>query len=422
MQGAPRRIITAWALYDFANSGFSAIVQATVFPAYYANIVVGNATGLGDFWWGLAVSVAMVCVALTSPVFGGIADHAGARKPFLVALTLAAVLATGLLASVRPGDVGKGFGLAVGGLVAFEAALVFYNSYLPRITRKATLGRVSALGFAVGYAGSLAAFLVALPFARAERYSACFLVAAVQFGLFALPAFAVLPADSGPARALGSAVRRGVVDALRTLSETLRRPDRQEMRRFLLAYLLYEDGVNTVITFSAVFAAKTLGFSFAEIIWLFMVVQLSALVGSAAWARPTDTRGPKFVITITLVQWTAVTVMAFFVQTKWHYWAVALLAGTGLGAIQAASRAFMATLIPAGREAAFFGLYSLVGKSGAILGPVVFGLVSRAMQGNQRPAIVSVGLFFVVGLVLLSRVHAGGPTAPGRSVDVTRIG
>ena len=411
MPSAPLRTIVAWTLYDFANSAFAAIIQATIFPAFYANLVVGNADGRGDFWWGLAVSVSMVLVAATSPVCGGIADHAGVRKPFFVWLTLASVVATALLATVGPGMIARGFALAVAGIVTYEAAFVYYNSYLPRITDPATLGRVSAAGFAVGYAGSLVAFLAAWPFASAGAYWACFVAAAVLFAVFSVPAFVALPSDARHPIPLRAAVGRGLRDTLATLREILHDPARREMRRFLTAYLVYEDGVNTVITFSAVFAAKTLGFSFSEIIGLFMLVQLSALLGSAAWARTTDTRGPKLVVTVTLVQWAAVTILAYVVQVKWHFWAVALLAGTGLGAIQAASRTFMATLVPAGREAEFFGFYALVGKTGAILGPLVFGLVSSTMRGNQRAAIVAVGLFFLVGLALLTRVRAGGPTS-----------
>jgi UMF1 family MFS transporter len=182
------------------------------------------------------------------------------------------------------------------------------------------------------------------------------------------------------------------------------------MRRFLTAYLVYEDGVNTVILFAAVFAAKTLAFTTTEIIGLFLVVQVTALLGSAAWARVTDLRGPKLVVAVMLGQWTAVTVIASFVDAKWQFWLVAVLAGTGLGAIQAASRTFMATLLPAGREAEFFGFYALVGKTGAVAGPLVFGGVSRATAGNQRAAIIVVGLFFLVGLALLTRARAGGPT------------
>ena len=405
-----RRTIAAWTLYDFANSSFAAIVLATIYPAFYANLVVGNATGRGDFVWGAAISTAMAIGALTSPLFGGIADHAGARKRFFVGFTVVCIATTTLMATVRPGMVLWGWVLAVVGVVTFEAAGVYYNSYLPRIAPPDQLGRVSAAGFAVGYAGSLVAFLAAYPFAVGEAYWGCFLSAAVLFAVFSVPSFLVLPADQRHPMPLGVAAARGARLTLATLREIVTSPGRVHMRRFLASYLIYEDGVNTVVTFAGVFAAKTLGFSFTEIILLFMLVQISALVGSAAWARPTDTRGPRFVIRVTLVQWTLVTVLAFFVQAKWHFWVVAVLAGAGLGAVQAASRTFMATLVPREREAEFFGFYALVGKTGAVLGPVVFGGVSWLLSGNQRAAIVAVGLFFVVGFLLLGRVAAGGPT------------
>jgi UMF1 family MFS transporter len=407
---APRRVIVAWTVYDFANSGFAAIVTATVFPVYYADLVVGNAQGRGDLWWGAATSLTMVVVALSSPVLGGIADHAGIRKPLFVGLSLFSVAATALLATVRPGMVVTGFVLVVVASVTYEAAFVYYNSYLPRIVAPERMGRVSAAGFAVGYAGSLVGFLIAWPFARARAYGACFIAAAVQFLLFAIPAFVVLPPDARHAVPLLRAMRRGVHDTLATLREIVALPERRQLRRFLLAYLVYEDGVNTVIVFSGVFARKTLGFELSEIIALFMVVQITALLGSAAWARAIDTRGPRRVVSVTLVQWTVVTLLTFVVAAKWQFWVVGVLAGTGLGAIQAASRAFMATLVPAAREAEFFGFYALVGKTGAVLGPLVFGVVSAAMGGNQRAAIAAVGAFFLVGLALLSRVEAGGPT------------
>jgi MFS transporter, UMF1 family len=408
---APRRTIRAWMVYDFANSAFSAIVQATIFPAFYANVVVGNTDGRGDFWWGTLVSVSMVLVAVLSPLLGGIADHAGVRKPFFVAFTTASVVATALLATVGPGMAVMGFTLGVIALVTYESAVVYYNSYLPLLAPPGELGRISARGFAVGYAGSIVAFVAAWPFAASGRYTACFVVAAALFAVCSIPALVLLPRDEATRTTLGAALARGVAQTRATLSEIVRQRDRVEMRRFLLAYLVYEDGVNTVISFSAVFAATTLGFSFAEIIGLFVVVQMTALLGSAAWARPTDLRGPRLVLTVTLVQWTLVTVLAYFVVTKWHFWVVGVVAGLGLGAVQAASRTLMATLVPAGREAQFFGFYALVGKTGAVLGPFVFGAVSRALHGNQRAAIIAVGGFFVVGLALLSRVRAGGPTA-----------
>lgn len=406
-----RRTIRAWMVYDFANSAFAAIVQAAIFPAYYANVVIGNAEGRGDFWWGALVSLSMALVALSSPLLGGIADHAGVRKPFFVWLTALSVVATALLATVGPGMILTGFVLGVLGLVTYEAAIVYYNAYLPLLAPPGEMGRISAGGFAVGYAGSIVAFLAAWPFAASGRYGGCFLAAAVLFGAFSLPAFVALPADAATRVPLATALARGVAQTRATLREIVASAERTQMRRFLVAYLVYEDGVNTVISFSAVFAAATLGFSFSEIIALFMVVQVTALLGSAAWARATDTRGPRLVVTLTLVQWMVVTLLAFWVTAKWEFWVVGVIAGLGLGAIQAASRTLMATLVPSGREAEFFGFYALVGKTGAVLGPFVFGAVSRALHGNQRAAILAVGAFFVVGLALMSRVEAGGPTA-----------
>jgi UMF1 family MFS transporter len=208
---------------------------------------------------------------------------------------------------------------------------------------------------------------------------------------------------------VGQAVRVGFAGAWATLREIVRLPD---LRGFLLAYLFFEDGINTVVFFSSVFAGHTLGFTTPQVILLYFVVQLSALAGAWAWARPIDTLGPKFVVQITLVQWCLVAVAAYLVTAKWEFWLVAILAGTGLGAIQAAARTFMASLIPPGREAAMFGFYSLVGKTAAIIGPTIFGAVSLATGGNQRLAILTVGLMFVVGLILLGRVRAGGPVAP----------
>src|SRR5262249_18207474 len=302
------------------------------------------------------------------------------------------------------GDGPVGLGAGGSGRRHLRGGIIYYNSYLPRIAPPEQLGRVSAAGFAVGYAGGIVAFLAAYPFAVVDAFWGCFLSAAALFAVMSLPSFIVLPADQRHPMPMGVAAARGAQLMLATLREILTAPERVHMRRFLGSYLIYEDGVNTVVTFAGVFAAKTLGFSFKEIILLFMLVQITALVGSALWARPTDSSGPRFVVRVTLVQWALVTVLAFFVQEKWHFWIVAILAGTGLGAVQAASRTFMATLVPPEREAEFFGFYALVGKTGAVLGPVVFGLVSWLLSGNQRAAIVAVGLFFVVGFLLLGRV------------------
>jgi UMF1 family MFS transporter len=404
------RAIVAWTLYDFANSSFAAVIFATIYAAYYAIGVVGNDAGAGDLWWGRVISVSMAMVAVTSPFLGGIADRAGVRRPLFIGFTAMAVTATALMATVRPGMVIWGFVLGVMGNVGYESALVYYNAYLPALAPRSHQGRVSAWGFAVGYAGSIAALLAALPFVRAGEYSGAFLCAAGLFAFFSLPAFIFLPQPSRVRLPVLQAARQGGAEVLAAARKILVHRD---LRRFLGAYFLYEDGVNTVVGFSAIFAAQTLGFPMDRLIVLYIVVQVSALLGALAWARPTDHLGPKLVVMVTLFQWTAVVVAAYFVETSGQFWVLAVVAGTGLGAVQAASRTFLTTLIPRGMEAEIFGFYSLCGKSAAVLGPLVFGGISHAAGGDQRLGIVAIGLFFLIGFGLLARVRAGGPTAAG---------
>jgi UMF1 family MFS transporter len=403
--------VVAWLLYDFANSTYVAVIPATLYSVYYAQFVVGNERGAGDSWWGAAVTTAMLIVAISSPPMGAIADHAGVRKRFLAVLTYLSVSATALMATVGKGDVLWGFLLAVVAAVGFETAIVCYNAYLPALAAEGQRGRLSAYGFATGYAGSAIALGAALPFASAEYLWIAFLVTSVLFGGFALPAMLYLPGDRPATLTVIQAMRVGFRECWATLRQIIQK---RELLLFLVSYFFYEDGVNTVVNFSSIFASQTLGFQLAELLGLFLVVQLSALAGAWAWGRPTDTWGPRRVVMTTLVQWCLVVTAAYFVTEKWHFWLVAVLAGTGLGAIQAASRAFMASLIPTGQEAAMFGFYSLVGKTSAILGPVIFGQISRATGGNQRIAILAVGVMFVVGLGLLSLVRAGGPAVTRR--------
>lgn len=402
-----RRQVVAWTVYDFANSSFAAVIAATIYPVYYAQVIVGNIRGDGDLWWGRLVSSSMAIVALTSPILGAIADHGGVRKRLFFITTYLSVGATALMATVRQGMAGWGFLLGMLGIVGFEGAMVFYNAYLPEIASREWQGRVSAYGFAVGYAGSIVALLVALPFAKANAFGWCFLSSAVLFGVFALPSFLILPRDRPSRIGVAGSIREGLRGTLRTVKEII---SSRELRRFLGAYFLYEDGVNTVVFFSSIFAAKTLGFGMAQLISLYILIQVTALVGAFLWARPTDRLGPKAVVLYMLALWTGVVIAGYLVQTQGQFYLLAVVAGTGLGAIQAASRTFMATLIPRGREGEFFGCYVLCGKTASILGPLVFGAVSHATGGNQRAAILAIGAFFVAGLILLLRVQAGGPT------------
>lgn len=402
-----RKVIVSWCLYDFANS-FYVVLPAVVWQIYFQNVIVGNTQGQGDLWWGRIISASMLTVAITSPMMGAIADYAAARKRLLIAYTVICVSGVALYGTVQPGMLAWGFLLTVVSYVAFEGGLVFYNAYLPEIAPKEYQGRVSGWGFGTGYAGSALGLILALLFVKQQLFTPAWISIAAAFLIFALPAFLWLPPDA-PARMNPFAAAAGGIRASwHTFKDILQYP---ELRRFLMAYFFFEDGVNTVVYFAAGFASKTLGFSTEESIYLFLVVQFSALAGAFLWAKPTDMIGPKRVLMFQLVQWSAVVTAAYFVQTKPQFFLVAALAGSGLGAIQAGSRTFMATLIPKGREGDFFGFFSLCGKSAAVMGPLIFGQVSHATGGNQRLAILTVMILFIVGGALLSRVQAGGPTA-----------
>lgn len=400
-----RKQVLAWCLFDFSNSSYSAVIAAVVFQVYYINRIVGNETHRGDLWWGAAISASMLAVSLSSPFLGGIADHTGLRKRMLGVYTYICIIAVACFSLLRPGEALFGFLLIVLANIGMEGGLVFYNSFLPRIAPADHQGRVSGWGFGVGYAGSILSLLIALPLAKAGRFDAIWLMVAAFFALFSLPAFLFLPRDERTGMSATGAGAAGVRKARETLKDIWSRP---EARKFLVAYLIYEDGVNTVIVFSSSLALTTFGFGQTELIGVYLVVQVTALAGAFLLSKPTDVWGPKKVVILSLLLWSLVAVSTFLAAGKSAFWAIACTAGLGLGTVQAATRAFFTQFIPPGKEAEYFGAFSLVGKSSAVMGPLVFGQVSAAF-GSQRPAILSVAAFFIIGLVLLHRVKGGGP-------------
>jgi UMF1 family MFS transporter len=405
-----RKQIISWCLFDFANSSYSAVVAAVIFPVYYATQIVGNQTGLGDLWWGRAVSLSMAVIAVTSPFMGGIADFGGIRKRLLLAYTVLCICMVASLSFLQKGMVLQGFLLITLANIGMEGGLVFYNSFLPEIAEKEYGGRVSAWGYAVGYAGSILSLIIALPLVKNGYFGETWLTVAIFFALFALPAFFYLPRDK-PGFKLVHAASQGFRYTGKTFKEIWAE---KESRRFLIAYLIYEDGVNTVIVFSSIFAATTLGFKPQELIGLYLVVQITALIGAFFMAKPIDSLGPKKVVILSLLMWTSVSIIAFFISSKGHFWLLSCIAGLGLGTIQAATRAFFAQFIPRGHESEYFGVYSMVGKSSAVAGPLIFGYVSSTF-GSQRPAILSVALFFLIGLIIIHFVKGGAPNIKASS-------
>jgi UMF1 family MFS transporter len=320
---------------------------------------------------------------------------------------VAAIAAVLCIPTVAPGMILTGFFIGVIANFAFEGGIVFYNAYLPEIAPKSHHGRISAKGYATGYVGSLVALVYAAVFAEFEMIDLIWVALALQWVFAALPAFKTLPAD----RPTGTGFFAAARDGFRTTRQTIRDVwGMRDLRWFFIAYFFYMDGVITVINFSSRYATKTLGFTLTEAMGLLALVQISALAGSLIMAGPTDRKGPKWTVRLILLWWIGVVIAAYFAQTKLVFTGVAVLAGLGLGSIQAASRAFMSRLIPPGREGEMFGFYGLCGKSGAILGPMLFGVISFNL--GQRPAILSVAAFYIVGYLLLEKVRTDGTVSP----------
>ncbi|MDZ7778713.1 MAG: MFS transporter [Gemmatimonadota bacterium] len=395
-----RKQVGAWALYDFANSVFPAVMTTAVFPVYYITVVVADGGGAGEWWWGRAVALSALIVAVTSPLLGAIADRGGARKKFMFGWVGVCVAAVAAMTTLEAGMVIPGFVLFVVANVGFEGANVFYNAYLPDIAPPERRGFVSGLGFGIGYLGSAVGLMMAIPFV--DRIELVWLLVAGFFFVFSLPAFFFLPEDRPTGITLPAAARWGFGNLRVIVSEVWAN---RELRKFLLAFFFYIDGVLTIIVMAGAVATETFGFDQRGTIVLFLIVQFSALAGAFALAGPTDRFGPKRVLSGVIVLWIATGVSAYFIQDAAVFYGLAVVAGLGLGSIQSASRALMASLVPEGREAEMFGFYALCGKTSSIIGPTLFGYVTLLADGNQRPGFLVLTGLFVVGLFLLQRVR-----------------
>lgn len=402
-----KRTVRAWILYDFANSIYPAVVTTAVFPLFYVNVIVADGGGLGELWWGWAVSASALLVAFTSPLLGAIADRSGARKKFFGFYVACCLLGVALMSTLQPGMVVAGFVFFVIANVGFESAVVFYNAYLPDIAPVDRLGEVSGKGFGWGYLGSALGLLLVLPLGMQERYEFIWPTVVAFFLIFSIPAFRILPRDRTGVMGVGEAAAWGMSNLKKITAEVWQVPD---LRRFMFAYFFYIDGVLTIIAMAGVIAGVTFGFTTQGVIILFLIVQFSALVGALTLARPTDRMGPKRVLTGVLVLWVAAGVAAYFIQGQGAFYILAVVAGFGLGSVQSASRAFVASLIPDGREAQMFGFYALCGKSSSVLGPLLFGWATYLAAGNQRPGFLVLTALFLIGLILLQRVR--DPKAP----------
>lgn len=409
--------IFVWSLYDFANTSYSIIVVTFIFAVYFKT-VIAEGKPVGDLYWSLGITVSMLLTGILSPILGAISDYSAGKKRFLLLFTLLCIISTGLLYFTGTGDIYLALFLFIIANVGFEASLVFYDSFLPEITAAKNYGRVSGYGFAMGYLGSLAVLALAFPFIQNEQIKETFPLSAFFFLIFAIPIFIFLNDSRKIVVRNKSYFNIGISRVLSTISNL---KEYKNLALFLLAFFFYIEGVNTVIFFAGNYASTTLNFTMAELIVFFIIVQTTAILGSVIFGIISDSIGQKKSIIFSLIIWLATILIAFFTSDKenivvielsglvnispgeftiYSFYFVGLLAGSVMGATQSTSRSLMSHLTPENKKTEFFGFYSLFGKSSAIVGPLVFGLVSYAL-GNQRYAILSVALFFFIGLVIL---------------------
>jgi UMF1 family MFS transporter len=395
-----KKIIAAWGSFDFAMSSFSGIIVTFVFPIYFRNVIVTN--GHGDSIWGITLAISMLAVAISTPLLGAMADVLRNKKAFLGIFTSVTIACTVLLYFMGPGMVLIAAALFVIANIGYEGGTVFYDAFLPEITTPELFGRVSGIGYACGYFGSLMILVVNMPFFEtAPKFT--FLVTAAFYFIFALPIFLIVPERRRNSHlSFPSLVRRGFTE-LRTTVGHIRQY--KDVTRFLTAFFIYNDALLTVILFAGIFANQTLHFGMTQLAIWFGMIQIIAVLGSILFGRFADKRGPKLTITITLIIWIAVVTGAYFTTTALEFYVVGAVAGICLGSSQASSRAFMALLTPPEHSAEFFGFYDgFCGKASAVIGPIVFGVLSD-LFGSQRPAIWALAVFFIIGLILLRRVN-----------------
>ncbi len=401
LKSSQGREIFSWCMYDFANSAFPTLIVTVAYSVYFKQIVAGGG-GSGDFLWGVSLSIAMIVSVTITPPLSAIADRQSARKRFLILFAYICVMATALLGNVTAGMIFTGMALFIIATAAFESSLIFYNSFLPDVSTPKTIGKVSGWGWGLGYLGGLLCLFLVKPLLAGgfspenlPLFRMSFVAVAGFYGLFTLPLiFWLHEAKMNSAK---ESEKGAFAELLKTLRDTRKTPG---ALRFLIAFFLYNDGIVTVISFSSIYAVSTLKFSMGEVLSLFIMVQVSAGIGAFTLGYLTDAWGPRKTILLTLVNWCIVVIVAYFTETKYVFLGVSLLAGLSLGSSQSASRALMASYIPEKRSAQSFSFYGICGKMSSVLGPLVFGGVS-ALTGEQRTAILSVLVFFLVGGALL---------------------
>ena len=403
-------------MYDWANSAFATVVLAAVLPVYFAAIAPPG--GIPVFWsaepvpatafWGYTVSLSMALVALIAPALGNLADRLHLNRGLLITFCLLGSLATAALATVGPGEYLLASGLFILGNIGFAAGNVFYNAFLPALVQGSEADRLSARGYAFGYVGG--GLVLALVFLMIQQHSLFglpdpasatrlgFLLTGLWWLGFSLPTFVWLR-DERKATTEISPLRTPA-DYLRTFRNLRRYPD---LSRFLLAFLLYNDGIQTIIAVAAIFAREELGLGTATILGCFLMIQFVATPGALLFARLAKRFGTKSAIMLSLIIFLLITIYAANMESSAEFWVLGFAVALVLGGSQALSRSLFSGMLPSARSAEFFSFFAISSKFASIFGPLTFALLVD-LTGSNRMAIFSLTIFFLLGMILLATV------------------
>ncbi len=406
-----RTTIAAWCTYDWANSGFTTLVVTFIYSTYFMQAFADDA-GTGTLLWSRGIVISSILIALLSPLLGAAADRGGARRTFLIISTLVCVAATTLLAFVTPDQsnaVLKALTVFIIANVAFEIGMVFYNAFLPTVASPERIGRVSGYGWGLGYAGGLGCLVVALlvfvglpgleplltlSTEQAFNVRATNLLVAGWFLIFSVPIFLWV---RDPAEGTGGIHIGQAFADLKATAHKIRQY--RQIIRFLLARLVFNDGLVTVFAFAGIYASGTFGFSQSDIIVFGIVINVAAGLGAWVFGIMDDRRGGKSTIMVSLAALSVATLIAVFAPTRAWLWVAGIGIGIFAGPNQSASRSLMGRFVPERHQSEFFGFFAFSGKATAFLGPLLLGILSEAY--GQRVGVSVVVLFFLAGGALL---------------------
>jgi len=413
---AGKRELLSWALYDFANSGYTTVVMTTIYSAYFVAVVAGESAGVSPgtstFLWTLAIAIANLCVLVSAPVIGAVADFRATKKRFLLWTTIVCVISTALLATAGPGQVSLAMGLLVLSAIAFAAGENFIAAFLPEITDSSNMGRVSGFGWSLGYFGGLLTLGCCLAYINwgesqgqeaSDYVPVTLLITATIFAVTASPTFMWLRerATRHPLPDGATYASMGLAQVKSTLLSAARHRD---MFHFLACLTFYQSGVATVVVIAAIYAQEVMGFDSQQLIVLIMVVNLTAAIGAFLFGFAQDYFGSVPTLAGGLMVWILAVAITWYAETPAHLWLAGNLVGLAMGATQAGGRALVGQFAPVDRSAEFFGLWGLASRAAAIFGPLSYGVISQLSSGNHRLAMLSTLAFFIAGLALLFTV------------------